>query len=91
MFIVIQVLSMLHSKEENSKWVGLDLCKWVILFTFLYPGHFKKFKDRTIWSGCSYIGEHYSVIFISGKAFYFITCPMAHSVTHLKGHHCSSG
>ena len=48
-----------------------------------YWGHFKEFKDRTIWDGCSYIGEHYSVIFVSQKAFYFVTCLKMHLVTCL--------
>ena len=78
------------SKEENSKRVGVDLWKYkvkqVTLFTLSHPGHFKEFKDRTIWDGCSYIGEHYSVIFNSRKAFYFVTRPKVHLPTRLIEH-----
>ena len=56
------------------------------MFTLSNPGHFKEFKDRTTWVGCWYIGEHYSVIFVSEKAFYFVTCPKVHLVTCLIAH-----
>ena len=31
-------------------------------------------------------GEHYAVIFVSEKAFYFVTRPKVHLVTHLIMH-----
>ena len=50
---------------------------------YQYLGHFKEFKERTTWGGCWYIGEQYSVIFVSRKAFYFVTRPKMHLVTCL--------